>query len=86
MTEAQLHQLVCQDLERHETLGEQSSNSGHLSFVSYTIDAIETPVKTPEGWQITYHYTILTETEFTYYPDNPPYEQKGTRSFLAPTN
>lgn len=84
MTEVQLQQLVCQDLKQHETLGEQGSNSGHLVFVSYTIDTIETPAKTPQGWQITYHYTIITETEFTYYPDNPPYEQKSSRTFFTP--
>ena len=25
-------------------------------------------------WEIPYSYTVFVETEFTYYPDNPPHE------------
>ena len=69
-----IENLVRQKIEKDEKLGHQAGGSGHMSHVSYTIDSIETKDTDEEKIEISYKYTIVVETEFTYYPDNPPYE------------
>lgn len=66
--------LVKYKIESEEKLGDQAGGSGHLSHVSYTIDKIETKELDQDQLEILYKYTLIIETEFTYYPDNPPYE------------
>ncbi|MBT4409753.1 MAG: hypothetical protein HOC82_07905 [Bacteroidetes bacterium] len=83
-----IYKLVQDKIEAGEKLGSQSGGSGHMGHVSYVIDHIEIDQsKSPDlinaEWQVDYQYTIFIETEFTYYPDNPPYETKYTqRLFL----
>ena len=55
-------------------LGEQSGGSGHKGFVSFRIDEYDQQKLQDGKIEVTFKYTIFTETEFTYYPDNPPYE------------
>ncbi len=77
LSEAKLREIVEQDIRTHEKLGDQTGGSGHHAYTSYSIDKIEVPRKLDddaEKWIIEYSYTIIVETEFTYYPDNPPYE------------
>ena len=73
-----LKAIVIAHIRRDEKLGEKGGCSGHLSQTSYNLAQIETPrrIQHPSGaaWKVIYHYTVCVETEFTYYPDNPPYE------------
>lgn len=80
LSEKRLEEIVRQKICQDETLGDQAGGSGHAGHSSYTLDEIKTPEKTSlkgkECWKIEYHYTVTVTTEFTYYPDNPPYTYK----------
>jgi len=86
-SDAELKEIVDAQIRKDETLGEQAGGSGHLGYVEYEIDEISPPkmVETEEGqgWQLTYSYTLVVTTEFTYYPDNPPYEYKYRKTVVV---
>ncbi|PLX10130.1 MAG: hypothetical protein C0594_05290 [Marinilabiliales bacterium] len=67
--------IVQSYIESTHKLGDQSGSSGHLSFQSYTIHSIDYE-KQGDTIKILAQYSVFTETEFTYYPDNPPYEDE----------
>ena len=74
MTKEELEILVRQDIEKHEKLGDQAGGSGHMAHVSYEIRSIDSRTLGKNRIKVFYSYVTYTETEFTYYPDNPPYE------------
>lgn len=74
LTEKKIREIVESQIRQDNELGERAGGSGHLSYVSYRIDEI-IPRDLQDGrTEIAYTYTLIIETEFTYYPDNPPYE------------
>jgi len=76
-TGEELRKIVDSHIRGRERLGEQAGGSGHLGYVSYALGEIGEPVRGEGGvWEIPYSYTVLVETEFTYYPDNPPHEYR----------
>jgi hypothetical protein len=81
-TEKEIEKRVRQQIESEEKLGEQAGGSGHLSYVSYRIDQITTKKLTGGKLEITYKYTLIVESEFTYLPDNPPYEYPYTKTMV----
>ena len=70
----EIRKIVWKQIEKDVSLGEQAGGSGHLAHVDCKIDGVDEPRKVPEGWEITYRYTVSVTTEFTIYPDNPPWE------------
>ena len=70
----EIRKIVWKQIENDVSQGEQVGGSGHLGHVDCKIDSIDSPRKVPEGWEITYRYTVSVTTEFTIYPDNPPRE------------
>ncbi len=76
--EETLRGIVSKTIEKDEALGEGVGGSGHRGYVSYGLDEVGAPWRSIEEgvvrWEVTYRYTVFIETEFTYYPDNPPYE------------
>jgi hypothetical protein len=78
LSKTDLEKIVSKVIENQEKLGEAAGGSGHLSSTSYKIQNIETPIKcefkSQPAWEINFAYDVFVETEFTYYPDNPPYE------------
>jgi len=70
-----IRQAIEQYIAGEHPLGEGAGGSGHLGHVSSRIDEFSYTEK-ENGYLVTFKYTILTETEFTYYPDNPPYEDR----------
>ena len=78
-----LEKTIRSIIESEENLGEQAGGSGHLSNVSYTIDRIGTPFHDEENWSVLVVYTIVVETEFTVYPDRPPYERTYARTIIV---
>ncbi len=86
-TESELRNIIRAKISYDENFGEQVGGSGHLGHVSYEIDSINRPERvhtnTGEGWRITYYYILIVETEFTYYPDNPPYEYKYRKTVIV---
>jgi hypothetical protein len=77
-----LEKLIRERIESEEKLGEQAGGSGHMGYVDYHIDSIDEPVRTGEGYSVTYSYTLVITTEFTYEPDNPPYRVPVTKTIL----
>ncbi|MBU0488052.1 MAG: hypothetical protein KKA07_12525 [Bacteroidetes bacterium] len=54
--------------------GYTSGGSKHLSHCSYSVSNIEEIFEEDKLIGIRVFYSILIETEFTCYPDNPPLE------------
>jgi hypothetical protein len=82
ITPEELEIIIRSRIESAEKLGEQSGGSGHMGYVDYNIDKIEEPVLTDEGYTVSYSYTLIISTEFTYEPDNPPYRVPVSKSML----
>ena len=78
MEQEQIEHLVNQQINKNEKLGSRSGGSGHMGHTSYRIDEINTRKLEDDKTEISYTYTLMVETEFTYYPDNPPYEFKNS--------
>ncbi len=75
----EIEAIIRSQIESLERLGEQGSSSGHMSNVSCELNDFSTN-ETEDGLiHIAYSYTTYVETEFTYYPDNPPYEYTHKR-------
>jgi len=79
----EISKIVWKQIEKDESLGEQVGGSGHLSHISCTIDGVDEPKKVPEGWEVTYRYTVSITTEFTIYPDNPPRENGYEKTIVV---
>lgn len=73
-TESELEKIVSARIEQDEALGIQKGGGDHIGHKSYASDKIGTPEQVHNRWEITSSYTIIVETEFTIYPDNPPHE------------
>ena len=82
-----IREIVARKIEHDEQLGDQVGGSGHLGSVGYEIDEIAPAVGVPdEGrglFEIVYTYTLITVTEFTVYPDNPPYTSSYRKSIVV---
>jgi hypothetical protein len=74
LSTADIEKLVREKIEREEKPGESAGGSGHLGNVDYRIESIEKPVPVKGGFRIKYRYTRIITTEFTFEPDNPPYQ------------
>jgi hypothetical protein len=62
-------------IARTEQTGEATGGSGHLSHVSFGNVRVTAIEPAGEGrWRVGFSYAIYVETEFTYWPDNPPHE------------
>lgn len=87
LSDKEIQDLVKQKIESEEKTGEQAGGSGHLSYASYTIHNIDTREINKECLEISYQYTLIVETEFTIYPDNPPYEyMRSGKIIINPGN
>ncbi|MHA1717069.1 MAG: hypothetical protein ACTSXP_15600 [Promethearchaeota archaeon] len=86
-SENDLKEIVEAKIRVDEVLGEQVGGSGHSGYISFNIEKINEPKQVKGGdradWEITYQYRIIIETEFTYYPDNPPYEYLYEKSIIV---
>ncbi|MBE9475465.1 MAG: hypothetical protein IMY85_11300 [Chloroflexi bacterium] len=89
-SETKLRDIVNAKIKQDETLDEQADGSGHLGYISYKLNEIGKPEKVQtdrgQGWRIIYTYTIIVETEFTCYPDNPPHEFKYKKTIVVDDN
>lgn len=85
-TEEEIQEIVKQKIETDEQLGNRAGGSGHLGFKSYVLNGVKTKQLTDNQLEIRYSYTVYVETEFTYYPDNPPMEYSHTCVVVVDTN
>ena len=83
LTEKEILEFINQKITADEKLGDQVGGSGHMGFVSYKINHFKTRKISPQQFEITYSYTLYVETEFTYYPDNPPMEYPHERKIVV---
>lgn len=81
-----IKKIVLKQIEMDVSPGEHVGGSGHLGHVDYKIDSVDEPKKVPEGWEITYRYTVSVTTEFTIYPDNPPRENGYEKTIVIDEN
>lgn len=74
-------------IENAHRIGESAGGSGHMGYTSLrgpTIERIrQCLVNGDARWEIAFRYTLVTETEFTCYPDNPPHERTHTKKLLV---
>ncbi len=85
-SQEEIEEIVNNIIKQDEKLGEQVGGSGHLAHNSYKIDKIETEILIDNRLRINYNYTTYIETEFTCYPDNPPYEYQHSGSIVINDN
>jgi hypothetical protein len=81
-TQEEFEKIVTSQIEHDEELGTLSGGSDHIGYKSYGIEEILPPRQVGKGWEVTYRYVTITETEFTIYPDNPPYENSYEKTIL----
>ncbi len=86
LTEEKIREIVEAEIQKNEKLGDQGGGSGHISHVSFRIDDINSRSPDSNRIEISYSYTLMTETEFTYYPDNPPYETSCSAIIIVNSN
>lgn len=67
---------IRQHIESKHRLGDQAGGSGHMGNVSYELNNFDFKKLNDNNYEVIFQYTLITTTEFTYYPDNPPYEDK----------
>jgi len=82
ITKEELKKIIGEKIASEETLGEQTGGSGHMGYVDFTIDRMDEPVLTDKGYSVSYSYTLIITTEFTYEPDNPPYRYPVSKTLL----
>ena len=76
-------ELIKQKINTDHNLGDKTGGSGHKGFVDYRIDDFETRELSSNCIEITFSYRIFVETEFTYYPDNPPMEYPYVKKIVV---
>ena len=90
LPKAKIEKIVERVITRDEKLGRSTGGSGHSGYTSYVINTLGNPFKIKyqgkDAWEITYDYTITVETEFTYYPDNPPKEYQYKKAIIIDQN
>ena len=74
LSKEKIAEIIHQKITRDERPGEQVGGSGHLGYKSFELKSIETTELANDSIQVVYDYLVTIETEFTYYPDNPPTE------------
>ncbi len=79
-TENRIRTYIENWLKKHHNVGESAGGSGHLGSVSLSILSTEL-TKSKDRIIAEVQYDISVETEFTYYPDNPPKFTKYNRRF-----
>ena len=90
LPKSKIEKIVTKVITHDEKLGHNVGGSGHSGHTSFVINTLGNPSKRQfkgrNVWEITYDYTIIIETEFTYYPDNPPYEYKYQKKIIINQN
>ena len=74
LTKDQIESIVRKWIADKEILGENTGENGHPANKDYELETIHEPESTSTGWKVGFDYTVFVTTEFTAYPDNPPYE------------
>jgi len=82
ISKEEVEKLIRSYIEKIENLGEQSGGSGHLSFTSYQLIEFDHKKINDDQVKARFTYIVVVDTEFTYYPDNPPYETEYEKKIV----
>lgn len=74
LSQEQIVQLVRDKIISEVNPGDHAGSSGHLGNRQLEITWIHAS-RLETSWKAEGEYIVTTETEFTIYPDNPPYEE-----------
>lgn len=74
--------IIRHHIELTEKLGDHGSSSGHMGNISYNLNNVSFSEIEDGKIKVNYSYTTIVETEFTYYPDNPPYEYNYEKELI----
>lgn len=69
-------------LETDECAEAKAGGSGHLSDIGIYIEKLVTKLDKNQMIFVEVEYKVIVDSEFTYYPDNPPKGYKYYKSFL----
>jgi len=83
LTEEKIKDIVEAWVQNTGKQESQTGGSGHLSHVSFRIDSVSSRILDNGTSEISCSYTLMTETEFTCYPDNPPYETPCSATIIV---
>lgn len=86
LSKEKIREIIIRKIEADEKPGEQIGGSGHLAHKSYRLDGFKIKELNNKQLEITYRYTVFVETEFTYLPDNPPYEYIHETTIVIDSN
>lgn len=82
-TEEELKSFLDRKIKSDEDIGEHAGGSGHLSDVGYELKDYSSKELSESKLEIIYQYIVYVTTEFTYYPDNPPYEYPHKKKLIV---
>ncbi|MCB9235483.1 MAG: hypothetical protein H6581_27755 [Bacteroidia bacterium] len=74
LSKSRIEEVVREWIHLKEETSHQTPAHGHPTEKSYTLKHIHIPEETPRGWKVKFDYSLYVTTEFTVYPDHPPYE------------
>ena len=69
-----IESIVKRYIKSIHKLGEIAGGSGHIGHASLTLDKCDFKQLENSDIEVHFKYTIITETEFTYSPDDFPAE------------
>lgn len=81
-TKEEIEKIVKSYIESVEKLSDQTGGSGHMGYVGYELVKFNSEYLQNKLQKITFTYKIFVETEFTYYPDNPPHETEYEKEIV----
>ena len=82
----QIENIIKRYIKSNHKTGDRAGGSGHMGHVSFTTDEFNFKKLDNGNTEVKFKYTIVTDTEFTYYPDNPPGEEHYESNFLLDRN
>ncbi len=83
LSESEIIEIINHKIELDEGTGYKEGGSSHLSYKSFQMNSFETSRISLQETEIIYRYTVYVETEFTYFPDNPPTEYQYKKMILV---
>ena len=86
ITKNQIKEIIEKKIQKDEKLGTQTGGSGHLGHVSFVLNWMNVKDLPGNKYEVEYKYTLVIETEFTYYPDNPPMEYPNSKKVVIDEN
>ncbi len=82
-SEDEIREIINHKIESDELTGYQGGGSSHLAYKTCRMNSFEASRISLREIEIIYQYTVYVETEFTYFPDNPPAEYQHKKIIIV---